>query len=158
MLVNPVVLKRMTLGFSLFVSCVLVMAACGKLFYPAEFVKNLDRWVGSFELIFILLILCSRNFFALWLFASYVFAAWGGYVLYWYFLKLPCHCMGAMLNIPTLLSILVDILFCALSLILAHLLGAKRKWIYLSALFCLMAMGIGYFFGSYVYENVVVRM
>ncbi|MBS0603676.1 MAG: hypothetical protein JSS60_01420 [Verrucomicrobia bacterium] len=155
---KPSVVKRIALIFSVLIGIVLAIAAWGKFFYPAEFVKTLDQWVSLFEVAFLVAIIIFRKHWGLWLFAAVIFGGWSGYAIYWCCLQLPCNCMGAMLDIPTPLSIAVDIFFCAASLFLAFLQGAKRSWIYFSVLSCFMAGLVGYAFADWVYQNVVVRM
>lgn len=147
--------ERIALFFSLVIGLVLMVAAWGKFFYPAEFVKTLDQWVSGFEVLFLATIIIYRNRWQLWTVSSVVFASWCGYALYWYFLKLPCSCMGTMLDIPTALSISIDLLFFLSSLSIASLLGVGAKGIYCIVLLALMAGLIGYAFADAAFHSIV---
>ena len=136
------------------IACVLAIAACGKMFYPSEYLKALDRWISAFEILFLFAIVFFRRRWQLWLAASSVFAAWGGYALYWCCVKLPCACMGKMLNIPSGISIAFDMIFFASSLFIAYLLGGRLRWIYLSLITGCLAVLAGYVFAGWVYRQV----
>lgn len=143
------------LVLSLIVGGVLAVAAWGKFFYPSEFMKNLDQWVSGFEILFIIAIFVFRKRWQLWLVSATVFAGWYGYALYSYLLELPCKCMGAMLNIPTVFSLTLDLIFFSASLALAFLLGARARWIYFGFLAACMAAIVGYAFADWIYGSIV---
>jgi hypothetical protein len=136
----------------------LVMAAWGKFFYSAESLRSLDRWVSGFEILLCLLIIFFRSYWPLWMGASVVFAGWSGYALYGYFLELPCSCMGALLDIPTGLSLALDLLFFAMGLSLSYLLGARFRWIYFGFLCALMAALVGYAVANWVYTPILTQI
>ncbi len=143
--------------FSIAFAGVLAVAAYGKFFYPTDYLQVVDLWVSLFEVAFLLLILIFRNRARLWLFSSVIFASWCGYAIYWYFLKLPCSCMGEMLKIPTTLTLSLDGGFVFVSLWMARRLGASNRQIYLTILSVLMAALVGYAFGDWVYLNLVPK-
>jgi len=140
---------------SLLIGAVLALAAWGKLFYPAKLLKTLDQWIGVFEIVFLLAMILLRKQRWLWLGASNIFAAWGGYAVYWCCLKLPCNCMGAMLNIPSVLSISMDLVFYAACLALSFFLGTTRVQLYLSILCSFMMALVGYAFADWIYQTTV---
>lgn len=153
---KKVVVERIALCTSLIIGTVLVVAALGKFFYPSELMKTLDRWVSVFEIIFIFTILYFRNRWQMWILAAAVFFAWGGYALYWYYLELPCGCMGAKLHIPTLYTILVDMLFFVAALTIAYLLRASSRWIWIGVATALIGALIGYLMAGRIYEAVIL--
>lgn len=149
---------RLVLVLSIIIGAVLAISAWGKLFYPAQYVKTLDHWASGIEALLLVMIFLFRKHWQLWLSAAVLFASWCGYALFWYCLKLPCSCMGAMLTIPTVFSIVLDVLFFGSSLFAAYLLGAKRNWLY-ATVFLGLVVGLGgYFFASWIYQTSVVRL
>src|SRR5579871_6123821 len=86
---NPIVL-----GLAIVIGIVLVIAAIGKMFFPLESLKIIDRSASVFEIVLLLLIFIFRNEWKLWWGAALVFSAWLGFALFWETLKLPCACMG----------------------------------------------------------------
>jgi hypothetical protein len=147
--------QRIALCLALIIAFVLSFAAWGKFFYPAEAVKSLDQWVSGFEVLFLLSILLFRKHWQLWMLSAAVFSGWCGYALYLFDLKLPCACMGKMLNIPTIFSITIDLVFFTSSLSLAYLLGARFKWIYFCILTGFMAALIGYASAERIYHSIL---
>jgi len=151
-----VVVERITLLLALIIGLILAIAAWGKFFHPAESVQTLDQWISGFEVLFLLAIIFFRKQGTLWTVSAVVFASWFGYALYWYFLQLPCSCMGEMLDIPTVFSISLDLLFFISSLIAAYLLKIQLRWIYMSVLSGFMAGLVGYAFADWVYNSIVL--
>ncbi len=151
-------IKKASLYFSLTISAVLVLAAVGKILYPSEFLKTLDRWIGAFELLFVPAIIYFRKRWQMWTVAAVIFAAWGGYALYWHCLELPCSCMGASLHIPTKYSISFDALIFVGSLFLGYRLKGVIEWTCLGVLSGCMSALVGYAFADWVYTFMVVRM
>lgn len=149
--------QHIALFLALLIAFVLSFAAWGKFFYPTEAVKSLDQWVSGFEVLFLLSIILFRKHWQLWMLSSAVFSGWCGYALYLFYLKLPCACMGKMLNIPTISSITIDLVFFTSSLSLAYLLGAGFKWIYLCILTGFMATLIGYAFAERIYLDFLLH-
>ena len=152
---KPAVAERIALYSSIVIACVLAIAAFGKMFYPSEYLKTLDRWISAFEILLLFIIVIFRRRRQLWLTASSIFAAWGGYALYWCCVKLPCACMGKMLNIPSAISISLDAIFFVLSLCIAYLLGCRLRWIYLSLITGSLSILGGYVFAGLVYKQVL---
>lgn len=148
------VAEKIALYASLVIACVLAIAAFGKMFYPSEYLKTLDRWISVFEILLLFTIVIFRRRWQLWLTGSSIFAAWGGYALYWCCVKLPCACMGKMLNLPSAISISLDVIFFVASLGIAYLLGCRLRWIYLSLITGSLAILAGYVFASLVYKQV----
>ncbi|GEM_PF-3341708 len=146
--------EMIALYSSIVVACVLAVAAWGKIFYPSEYLKTLDRWTSVFEIIFLFTIVIFRKRRQLWLLASSIFAAWGGYALFWCCVKLPCACMGKMLNIPSAVSISLDALFFILSLFVSCLLGSQLRSICWGLIAGCLAILAGYAFASLVYEKI----
>jgi hypothetical protein len=149
---------RLCTLFSLCLGAVLAVAAYGKIFYPTEVLKTLDRCVGSFEILFFLIVFYLRRHWQMWAAAAVVFGSWSGYALYWYRLKLPCLCMGEMLDIPTAFSVSLDLFFIAVCLFVSRLLGARGSWIYFSVLSICFALLAGYAFADWIYVSVIVKM
>ena len=147
------VAERIALCASVVISAVLAIAACGKMFYPSEYLTTLDRWISVFEVLFLLAIVFFRKRWQMWAAASMIFAGWGGYALYWFCIELPCACMGKMLNIPSAFSISFDVIFFVLSLAIAFLLGARMRWIYFCILAGCVAFLMGYACADCVYKN-----
>lgn len=145
------------MGLSIFIAIVLALAAFGKIFYPLDSLKILDRSVGAFEIFFLLLIFFLRNRWGMWLSAAVLFSAWMGYAFFWENLKLPCSCMGSLIRIPTLFSILLDQLFLFCSLVAAYLLGAQKQWVCLSIVCSFLSALIGYAFADGVYQYLFYR-
>lgn len=150
--------EKAALATSLIISLILIMAAYGKFFYPKEFVKQIDFAVSIFEIFFVVLILLLHRRWEMWFGTSWVFAAWSGYAFYWYCLKLPCSCMGTMLDIPTALSLGLDVLFFSLSLGLALFLGAKRSCVYLNALCGFLFCLCGYASAEWIYLKMILKV
>jgi hypothetical protein len=143
--------------FALAIAALLAVAAFGKMFYPIESLEVVDRCVSIFEGIFLVLLLIFRRRVGLWLFSSVVFGSWCGYALHWYFLEVPCSCMGKMLKIPTLFTLSVDLAFVLVSLGMARFLRASGKQIYFTFLCTLMAGLVGYAFSDWVYVHLVPK-
>ena len=112
------------------ISAILLVAAYGKWFYPAEWLKPLDRVIGIFEFLFVGFLLYARRLYKAWALAAFIFASWGGYAYFWYQLSLPCHCMGELLRIPTGLSLGLDGLFWGIALSFIYGLGGGRRGVY----------------------------
>jgi hypothetical protein len=146
-------IERVTLVAALVTALILAAAAYGKFFYPVEALKTFDRAVSGFEVLFILFILMFRRRFAMWCAASVIFAAWGGYALFWCKLEVPCSCMGTLVEIPSLLSICVDGVLLIVSLGLSYLLGAGRQKLYLCVLLSSLAVLVGYSMAEWIYET-----
>ena len=156
-IMQRVIAERIALFLAWMIGLILAIAAWGKFFYPAEYVKTLDQWASGFEVLFLLVIIYFRKSWQLWAASAVVFAGWCGYALSWCFLQLPCSCMGEMLNIPSAFSISLDLFFFTSSLIVSRLLGAMPRWIYLSVLSGLMAALIGYAFADGMIYNKVIQ-
>src|SRR5690348_906219 len=105
--------KIFALCAALFISLFLAIAAYGKLFHPAEKLRELDAIVSALEmaLIVCLLVFCRRAW--IWLIAAVIFGGWAGYALYWCCLKLPCSCAGSLVAFPSQYALLLDALFFA---------------------------------------------
>ncbi len=156
MKLNKIHNNAIALGFAIVIGVVLVIAAFGKMFYPLESLKIIDRSASIFEIILLVLILFFRTEWKIWWGTALVFSAWLGFALFWGTLKLPCACMGSVIRVPTLFSIVVDLLFFFSSLWVANLLGARRKWIYLNLLCSAFACLFGYLFAEWVYHYFIL--
>lgn len=150
--------KQIILICSILISLLLGAAAFGKIFFPAELIQPFDRTVGALECVLLITLLFLRYTPWIWLTAACIFAAWGGYALFWYFLELPCSCMGTKLNIPTCYAILLDVLFCFASFTFAKWLGAKKAWIVFCIFVCVCTATIGYIAAGWIYKNWIVRL
>ena len=148
--------QRIAFLVALCIAIVLATAAIGKFFYPTEFFKIFDQIISGVEVVFICIIFFFRKNWKTWVGASLLFSVWSGYALFWYCLKLPCGCMGSMLNIPTLLSITLDGLFFTSSLFMSYLLGANKQTLYLSFLVGLFLSLGGFALGEAVYRYFVL--
>ncbi|HEY2810033.1 MAG TPA: hypothetical protein VGJ00_01380 [Rhabdochlamydiaceae bacterium] len=151
-------LKRATLLIVIFISIFLGIAAYGKFFFPSEKLKQLDFLTSCFEVAIIILLFAFRGYFLTWLMACVLFAAWGGYSLYWCVLKLPCGCVGSLMQFPTAYALALDALFFILSFTLAYLLGAFRPLLYLTVVCCLLFSLIGYVFAESVFYQDILGM
>jgi hypothetical protein len=151
-------LSTLSLGLSLLISVILIIAIYGKLLYPKEDLKVLDRIVSVFEIVLIVILIAYHNHVYTWLLAASLFACWFGYSLFWYLLKLPCSCMGNLINVPSIFSMVIDAGIVVLSLALAVFLGARKDSVFLSMLVGLMLSLIGYACADWVYLNLVVKM
>ena len=140
------------MALAIIIAIVLALTALGKIFYPLDSLKILDRIVAVFEIFLLFLIFFLRNKWGVWLAAAIIFSAWMGFSLFWESLKLPCSCMGSMIRVPTFFSILLDLLFFFSSLMIAYLLNANRQWIYLSVLGSFLACLVGYAFAEWIYQ------
>ncbi len=118
--------ERLALCWGGVIALALIIAAYGKIFFPVESLKIFDRCTGIGEVLFAVAILVFRKKWQLWIFSSTLFASWCGYALYWYFLELPCSCMGEMFTIPTLLSICLDALFFVPLLVVGLFVGREQ--------------------------------
>lgn len=138
------------------VSGILLVAAYGKMFFPSEKLIALDFAVSIFEIILLSMLILYRNRWEMWVIAGLVFSCWGGYSLFWYQVELPCTCMGASVSIPEGFTLALDAFFYSLSLCIAFLLGAKKRWLYLS-LFNGLLFGMGgYAFANLIYHRWVL--
>lgn len=135
------------------IATVLLIAAIGKFLYPLESMENFERVVSILEFFLLGAVLYFRRHWQLWLLCAAVFSAWGGYALFWYLLELPCSCMGSMVHIPTIFSIIADLAFFSASLILARATGAKRDFLYLSILLGFYFALAGFAFGEGIYHH-----
>lgn len=142
-----------TLGSALIVALVLLLAAYGKIFYPAQALEGFDRTVGVLEFVLLGFLLLFRNASLMWLFASVVFASWGGYALFWHLLSIPCCCMGGALHIPSFVSLSIDGLFWVLSLTMARVAGATKRQLMGSLLIGIVAVVLGFFVAEIVHKH-----
>ncbi len=138
------------------IGLVLLIAAMGKMLYPVEALKSFDQVVSAIEFLILGLVLYFRVQWKMWAGCAGMFSAWGGYAAFWYFLELPCSCMGTALQIPTLFSLLLDVLFFALSFGTAFLLGAKKQVLYTVFLGCLFLSLAGFAFAEQVYRYFIL--
>lgn len=139
------------------IGIILVVAAYGKFFHPLENLKIFDRWVSILEILFVPVIFFFRKRSAMWLSAAAIFAAWCGYASFWCCLQLPCSCMGSLIEMPTTLSIFLDVLFFSLSLVMGFLLGAARAHVYLALLAACFTSLAGYAFADFIYQSFVLN-
>ncbi len=145
--------KTIALSSALLIGVVLIIAAIGKIFFPIESLKTFERFVGVFEILFFLAIFFFRNKWKTWLAAIVIFGAWGGYALFWVNVRLPCNCMGAMVPVPTYLSLVLDLLFYVGCLAVGALLGAKKTNVYLSLICSLFAGLVGFALGDFLWAQ-----
>jgi hypothetical protein len=144
--------SRMALSIAILISLVLLVTAYGKLFHPAASLKGVDRVGGLFELILLGLLVVFRHSGRMWLSASVVFGAWGGYAWFWTRLELPCGCMGELLHIPSPLSLALDLLFIALSFMMAYFLKIKKVSLCGTVACSAIAGGVGFFSAEAIYR------
>ena len=157
MKLNKIHNNAIALGFAIIIGIVLLIAAFGKMFYPLESLKIIDRFASVFEIVLLFLIFTFRNKWKIWWGAAVVFSAWLGFALFWETLKLPCACMGSVIRVPTLFSIVIDLLFFFSSLWVAYLLGARRKSIYLNLLCSVFSCLLGFVFAQWAYHYFILR-
>ena len=143
--------QTIALGAALLIGVILLVAALGKLLYPAESLKSFERLIGVVEILLVAIIFAFRRHWQVWLGAALMFAAWGGYALFWYGLKLPCHCMGMMFSIPSFFLIALDVLLFIISMVVGYLLGAKRQHLFLTLLLGVLLGFAGFAFAQWVY-------
>ena len=151
-------LSGFALGIALFISIILLLAAYSKFFYPSPKLKMLDQWVSLFELGVIAALFIFRKYWLMWLVVSLVFAAWSGYALYWFNLKLPCNCLGSLIEVPSAFSFTLDIIFFVLSLSMAYFYGATRALLYLTLLGAFLASFIGHGCAEWVFFRQILGM
>ncbi len=138
-------------------SAILLGSAYGKLFHPSEELIWLDFGASLLELGVIFALLRYQIQPQLWGGLALLFAAWGGYSLYWLRLELPCKCMGDMIEFPTYLSFSLDVTFFVFSLAFATLLGAKRHTVYLQAIAGFFLALVGFASGEWVFEHLLME-
>lgn len=148
-------IHRLILSATIGIASVLLVAAYGKWFYPAELLTGWDRGISIFELLFVGVLFYFRNSFKVWVLAAFVFASWGGYAGFWYQLHIPCSCMGEMLHIPTGLSLFLDTLFFILALQFIYWLGGLKRGVYLAVALGAVGASLGFFLASGIYRYVV---
>src|SRR3990172_891780 len=141
------------LAAALVLAFILITAAVGKIFYPSKLLARLDFVVGVFEICFTIMLIVGRRLWQVWIAAALIFASWLGYSVFWYYLELPCSCMGKLIELPKGFTIFLDLFFFFLSLWLAQLLGAKNKIIYLAFLLGFLFALMGAAFGDWVYTT-----
>ncbi len=147
-------------GFALATALILFLslwvAAIGKIFYPNDFLVELDVGVGIFEVVLACLLLLFYRRWEIWAVVGIVLATWGGYSLFWLFQELPCSCLGKLMVLPTGFSFGFDVLFFAAAVLLSYFFGISRKVLYLFFAIAVL-MGIaGYFFGKWIYQNYLI--
>lgn len=148
--------RKISLLAAILVAVVLIVASCGKLFYPRKELLNLDFTVCLFELMLsAILIVCHRRY-EVWLLAAVVFALWGGYALFWDLQELPCSCLGESIEIPQITTLLLDAFFFVVSVVLAGYLGASWKAIGLLLMLAPLLVLGGYKVGKKVYDTLEV--
>ncbi len=130
-------------GVALGIGAILCVAAYGKWLSPAPLLQGWDRGVGVFEVLGAVALVWGCRAWKTWLAAGGVFAVWGGYAAYWFFLKLPCRCMGESLPIPAIFSLLLDILFFGISLFFAYRLKKDKRVVYWMCALGMIGVGIG---------------
>ena len=145
---------RKNLIVAIVIGLVLLVTACGKLFYPAPSLILLDRVVGGLELVLIFFLLAYRHSKRMWGIAALVFATWGGYAGFWACVKLPCGCMGELVHIPSGWSLAVDGVFVGASLWLVGALKTPQRVLLWGSL-PLAATG-GVFMAQWVYRVVIL--
>lgn len=120
--------------------------------------QQLDRYTSYFEIAFIGVLCFFHLHSAMWLIAAALFASWGGYATYWLCLKLPCGCVGTLIDLPSLYALSLDAAFFVISCSAALLLGVARSVLYLGVLIgCLCAL-IGYAFADFVLVKLLLGM
>lgn len=149
-------------GIALFcavcIALVLLIAGMGKMLHPVEALESFDQIVSVLEFILLGMVLYFRNHFLTWMLCACIFSSWGGYAAFWYFLELPCSCMGTALQIPTILTLLMDVLFFSVSLCVASFLGAKRDILYSAFLVCLFLSLAGFAFAEQIYRYFILNV
>lgn len=148
--------NSIVLSAAILISCFLLLAIYGKVFYPSERLKGLDRWVSLFEMFFIIALFLWRHNWRMWVATALVFSSWAGYSIFWYVVKLPCACMGTLIPRVSLLSFFVDLIFVVLSFSIVHLLQAKRSILYFWALFGVVFFLAGYAFAEKIYQKIIL--
>jgi hypothetical protein len=151
-----VIAQTLALILAIVISIVLLIAAYGKFFHPLKALGAFDKGVSIFEVLLVALIIFFRKNWRMWLVVAVIFAAWCGYAIYWYNLQLPCSCMGSMVEIPTPISVSLDVIFCAASLGMSRLLGATRRELYLTLLIAFFLALVGYAFADYIYHSFIL--
>ena len=156
---NPRTKMRHLPTGTLSVASVVLFTAISSLGFVAGTLLFLPRnplpfWFSVPVLLFLFAYSLAKRFTVLahfWLGAALMFAAWGGYALFWYGLKLPCHCMGMMFSIPSFFLIALDVLLFIISMVVGYLLGAKRQHLFLTLLLGVLLGFAGFAFAQWVY-------
>lgn len=141
--------QRIAFIVAIVLAIVLLLSALGKILYPLDIPnpwKMISLWIAIFEIFFAFLLVRFYYVPGLWNFTAFILAGWGGYSLFWCIAKLPCGCMGKMLNLPNGSTLGFDIFFLSLSLFLAAKLS--RRLSFLLFLASAIAAIIGYFIAS----------
>lgn len=148
--------KLIALSATILISCFLLLAIYGKVFYPSEKIKKLEYGVSFFEICFIIALFIYRNHWPMWVITAVMFASFAGYSIFWYSIKLPCACMGTLIPHASSLYFFLDLIFFVLSLSMAYLLQIKRSalyfWGFLGGAFFL----IGYAFAEKIYQKFIL--
>ncbi len=121
--------RIITLLFGFAISVVLLIASFAKLSYPAGALKDFFLAVGIFEGLFAVCLIIFHRKRWIWDTAALVFAAWGGYALFWLLWGLPCACFGKMLQLSPGVSLGIDLVQYGAALCLSYMLGTKPKQI-----------------------------
>ncbi len=150
--------QKMIFSIALFCAMLLLVTGFSKLVYPEGDLKILDQGIGGFELLVAAVLFFGRKYRSVWYAAILLFSAWGGYALFWFFLKLPCKCMGSLFAMPTVVSMTLDLFCVALSIIAAFLQGAFAKYLYLAQLFGVLMALAGYATADWIYRTLILGL
>jgi hypothetical protein len=150
-------ISQFTHGCALAVALILflslIVAATGKIFYPHDLLLWLERGVGFFEVVVACLLLFFYRNWHMWAGMSLILASWAGYSLFWLFQKLPCSCLGTLMELPGGCTFSFDVFFFFAAMLLNYFLGIGKVAFY--AVLCVSALvGVGgYFVGDWVYQT-----
>jgi hypothetical protein len=150
-------MKIIAFFIALLLALALVFAAIGKIFYPDElllpFWKALDFYVGCFEILFAIALVYFHRKPQMWGLTGLVLASWTGFSLFWYCVKLPCGCMGKLVELPNGITLAFDLIFLGMSLFLMSRLGRFYWWIPITGVICGLA---SYFLAEWIYQGYIL--
>ena len=145
---------KISLCFAFLIAGIFLFAAVGKIFFPRENLKIFEISVGVFETLVVFLLFLYYKRWETWLLVALLFASWAGYAFFWMHAKLPCSCMGTMVEFPASFTFALDCFFWGASMGLSHFLGANSKKIRM-ALIVSPAAGIGGYFIAHLIAYII---
>ena len=144
----------LAIALTLFLS--LMVAAIGKIFYPNNLLLQLDRGVGVFEVILACLLLIFYWYWETWAGMSLVLSGFAGYSLFWLIQKLPCNCLGKLVELPSGYTFTFDVFFFLAATALNYFLGVGIRALYVVLLVSALMGVVGYFVGDWVFQTFLV--
>jgi len=151
--------------FSLVLVGIFIFTAWGKIVYPVEQLKFLERGIGSLEIVLSIALILFYKKPLLWAGVSGIFSLWAGYSLFFVLSGEMCGCIGKLIEIPSVAFLIFDFVAVFLSQTFAYFLyrknlkargygkGTPQRY-FLNACILLTLGVMGYFTGLYVLNYV----